>query len=146
MIDPNQPNKQFFIYFLLQLDKKVLHKWSLNDPKYNNASLIPHFCEYDKISLETNPELALQHNLTEGETMKVGIPDSCHFLFADTGMTDVQVGVIILLIALFILCVSLVLIVKLLNSLLKGMLITITLNYWQQKKFLTKNFFFYLKF
>ena len=51
---------------------------------------------------------------------KVGVKDSCSFLFYQTGMDDTIVGVIILFISLFILCGALILIVKILNSMLKG--------------------------
>lgn len=46
---------------------------------------------------------------------------SCEeFLFHDTGMSDKEVGGILLAIALFILCVCLACIVKLLHSMLRG--------------------------
>ena len=43
------------------------------------------------------------------------------FLFASTGMTDMAVGLILLTIALVLLCGCLVGIVKILNSVLKGL-------------------------
>ena len=42
------------------------------------------------------------------------------FLFHETGMTDKEVGGILLAVALFILCVCLACIVKLLHSMLRG--------------------------
>ena len=49
-----------------------------------------------------------------------GVENSCHYLFYQTSMSDRTVGVILLVISLTILCSSLVCIVKILNSLLKG--------------------------
>lgn len=46
--------------------------------------------------------------------------NSCTFLFHDTGLSDTDVGIILLFIALFILCVCLACIVKLLHSMLRG--------------------------
>ena len=49
-----------------------------------------------------------------------GIPNTCQFLFYQTSMTDQQVGIILLIVSLALLCTALVVIVKILNSLLRG--------------------------
>ena len=51
---------------------------------------------------------------------KTVFTEPCKFLFHDTGMSDTEVGVILLIASLIILCVCLVLIVKTLHSLLRG--------------------------
>ena len=55
--------------------------------------------------------------VTESKTV---FTEPCKFLFHDTGMSDTEVGVILLIVSLIILCVCLVLIVKTLHSLLRG--------------------------
>lgn len=104
----------------LQIDKKVLTGWSLDDPKYDNATLIKKYCSYDKISTFSDPEAARKYNLSDGETKKIGVPGSCEFLFADTLLTDTQTGLILLIFSLAVLCICLILIVRVLNSMLKG--------------------------
>ena len=107
----------------LQLDKKILKCWSLGF-KMEEDSMIKEFCSYTKAnssSLITTPK----PNITIPEECvsnpnKIGVPDSCSFLFADTGMTDMQIGIILLVISLVILCTALIFIVKILNSMLKG--------------------------
>ena len=42
------------------------------------------------------------------------------FLFANTGLTDVEAGVILLIVALFVLCFCLLALVKILGSMLQG--------------------------
>jgi sodium-dependent phosphate cotransporter len=51
------------------------------------------------------------------------------FLFHDTGMSDKEVGGILLAIALIILCVCLACIVKLLHSMLKGQIAKVRFYY-----------------
>jgi sodium-dependent phosphate cotransporter len=46
--------------------------------------------------------------------------EACKFLFHDTGMSDPLAGAIILVVSLFVLCLCLILIVKVLNSVLQG--------------------------
>lgn len=66
--------------------------------------------------------------------------DSCSFLFHDTGMSDTNVGIILLVIALVILCVCLALIVKLLHSMLRGRIAKVI------KKVINSNFPGHLEF
>ncbi|KAK3104471.1 hypothetical protein FSP39_002717, partial [Pinctada imbricata] len=58
-------------------------------------------------------------NTTSNETMKICLRQ-CDYVFSNTGLSDVALGAIILVIALILLCVCLFSIVKTLNSLLKG--------------------------
>lgn len=59
-------------------------------------------------------------NNTQLVEKSISEKDNCSFLFYDTGLSDSAIGVIMLIISLFILCVCLVAIVKTLHSLLKG--------------------------
>ena len=87
--------------------------------------MIKQYCSYDKVSVTEGIS-----NITEiaskvpeecvDNPSKVGVPGSCNFLFYETSMTDMQIGIILLVISLVILCTALVLIVKILNSMLKG--------------------------
>ncbi|XP_018098567.1 sodium-dependent phosphate transport protein 2B isoform X1 [Xenopus laevis] len=114
---------------IIQLDKNVIQEIANGDPLAQNKSLIKKECSYKtlvNISLPgaencTSPSLCWtdENNVTwtEGfETMKV----KCSHLFASTNLPDLAVGLILLALSLFVLCVCLILIVKILNSLLKG--------------------------
>ena len=58
------------------------------------------------------PPECQKHDVTDKEP--------CHFLFYNTGMSDLTIGIILLILSLLVLVGSLIIIVKLLNSLLKG--------------------------
>ncbi|KAK3879523.1 hypothetical protein Pcinc_015915 [Petrolisthes cinctipes] len=125
-----------FTKVIIQLDKDVLHDWSLGTGcLVNETSLIKRYCKKDK------PDITTEFSLTtvEGSTTvgpyldceDYGIPHSCKFLFYETSMTDAQVGIILLVGSLFILCAALITIVKILNSMMKGkmaMIIKTTIN------------------
>lgn len=85
---------------IIQIDKGVLEGWSKNDSRYFNASLIKQNCSY------TINDTKIMHE--------------CPFLMRNTGLNDMEVGLILLAISLFVLCGCLVCIVKVLNSMLKG--------------------------
>lgn len=85
---------------IIQIDKGVLEGWSKNDSNFFNASLIKQECP-------------VKINGTK-------IYEPCSFLFRTTGLTDAEVGLILLAISLILLCGCLVCIVKVLNSMLKG--------------------------
>ncbi|KAK2717516.1 sodium-dependent phosphate transport protein 2B-like [Artemia franciscana] len=83
---------------IVQLNKTVLDKWALGEWQDVN-SLLKTVCG------------------PKNNTYKCTISD---YLFADTGMSDAAVGSILLVISLVILCICLVVLVKILNSILKG--------------------------
>ncbi|KAF2358008.1 Sodium-dependent phosphate transport protein [Trinorchestia longiramus] len=85
---------------IVQLDKKVLEGWALNDPSYHNATLLRRYCE----SGDTN--------VTEMVT--------CHHLAAQIDLGDTGIGLMLMIFSLVLLCGCLVGIVKILGSLLKG--------------------------
>lgn len=86
---------------IVQLDKKVLTGWTMNDPAYENATLLRRVCP--QTSSGNTSELVTCSNL------------AAHLPFPDNG-----VGVFLLIASLLMLCVCLILIVKILGSLLKG--------------------------
>ena len=94
-----------FTSLIIQLDKKIITKIALGEIKDESISLIKTSCKSTT-------------NKTTNATIK--LPNSCEFLFYNTGLSDTSVGIILLVIALVILCLCLIFIVKLLHSLLKG--------------------------
>ncbi|KAF0305064.1 Sodium-dependent phosphate transport protein 2B [Amphibalanus amphitrite] len=91
-----------FTSLVIMTDKDVLTGWALNDSRYNNASLVKHYCVF---------------NVTETAEMPL---ERCHSLFSLTDLSDLYVGLILLVVSLFLLCGCLVLMVKILHTLLKG--------------------------
>jgi len=85
---------------IVQLDKSVLNGWALNDPSYQNATLLRRFCQSSDV------------NSTELVT--------CNHVAAHLPMNDTAVGVVLMIFSLVLLCSCLVSIVKILGSLLKG--------------------------
>lgn len=100
-----------FTSLIIKTDKKVLSGWALNESRYFNASLVKHYCKYEKVVVQ------LADNLTE--TQKVPV-ERCHSLFSQSDLPDLYVGLILLVIALVLLCGCLVLMVKILHTLLQG--------------------------
>ncbi|XP_047489248.1 sodium-dependent phosphate transport protein 2B-like isoform X1 [Penaeus chinensis] len=120
-----------FTKIVIQLDKEVLNAWGTGQGELaNETSLIKRYCKKECIEASTTaPLLLTQTGASECE--KVGVPHSCHFLFYETSLTDSQVGIILLISSLLILCTALVFIVKILNSMMKGkmaMIIKKTIN------------------
>lgn len=88
-----------FTQGIIQLDKNVLQGWAVNDPKYDNSTILKTGCK------------------DEGKTVP------CGYLFAYLGpdgenVGNLVIGVLLLTISLFMLCTCLLLMVKTLNSLL----------------------------
>lgn len=125
-----------FTKTIVQLDKAVLHDWSLGDGcLVNETSLIKRYCKFDKPDFTTEFPLTTLSGLTTlmpiEDCEEYGIEHSCSFLFYETNLSDVQVGIILLISSLFILCAALITIVKILNSMMKGkmaMIIKKTIN------------------
>ncbi|KAK7076326.1 hypothetical protein SK128_007083 [Halocaridina rubra] len=120
-----------FTKLVIQLDKEVLQDWAVgNGPLANETSLIKRYCKYEgcgyytSTELSTSPEtireLTTTVELPTTTECKVGVEDSCHFLFYNTSLTDAQVGIILLVGSLVILCAALITIVKILNSMMRG--------------------------
>ena len=115
--------------FFFQLDSSIVKCWGMGF-KLEENSMLKKYCEFipspeplipiiDNINNSSFnssviiPERCKPKNL-------IGVPNSCEFLFYQTSLSDSTVGIILLVVSLAILCSSLVCIVKILNSLLKG--------------------------
>uniref|UniRef100_A0A4W5ML81 Sodium-dependent phosphate transport protein 2B n=1 Tax=Hucho hucho TaxID=62062 RepID=A0A4W5ML81_9TELE len=82
---------------IIELDKTVISDIATGDAAARNKSLIKIWCKTEKITVRP-----------------------CNHIFAYANLPDLAVGLILLALSLLILCTCLILIVKLLNSMLKG--------------------------
>ena len=130
-----------FTNIIIQLDKKIIEKIAKGDKSVGDKSLILFWCDKGTEVTFNKTETVLR-NITSNSTALKNISatvktvtvyvnetvtdtrteftEPCKFLFHDTGMSDTEVGIILLIASLIILCVCLVLIVKTLHSLLRG--------------------------
>uniref|UniRef100_A0AAX7V414 Sodium-dependent phosphate transport protein 2B n=1 Tax=Astatotilapia calliptera TaxID=8154 RepID=A0AAX7V414_ASTCA len=101
---------------IIQLDKSVISAIATDDKVGMNKSLIKKWCK-----TETNTVRNQQDLFTKlmNETFTNYIK-RCNHIFANTTLSELAVGLILLAGSLFVLCTCLILIVKLLNSMLKG--------------------------
>ncbi|XP_024909949.1 sodium-dependent phosphate transport protein 2B-like [Cynoglossus semilaevis] len=116
---------------IIQLDKSVITDIATGDPAARNKSLIKVWCKQKKNTTfwnETVTECPAggicweSGNLTwleKNQTITDNL-ERCKHIFANANLPDLAVGLILLALSLFILCTCLILIVKLLNSMLKG--------------------------
>ncbi|NXU80037.1 NPT2A protein, partial [Oreotrochilus melanogaster] len=113
-----------FTKLIIQLDKSVITGIATGDESLRNRSLIRIWCgpALPQVWLSspmncTSPGhcstkgIEILHNITR---------QKCEHLFADTPLPDLAVGLVLLAASLIVLCTCLILLVKLLNSLLKG--------------------------
>uniref|UniRef100_A0A8B9Z8K4 Sodium-dependent phosphate transport protein 2A n=1 Tax=Anas platyrhynchos TaxID=8839 RepID=A0A8B9Z8K4_ANAPL len=89
-----------FTKLIIQLDKSVITGIATGDESLRNRSLIRVWCDPASVS---------------GAGVR-----TCEHLFTDTPLPDLAVGLVLLAGSLVVLCTCLILLVKLLNSLLKG--------------------------
>ncbi|MEE6479736.1 hypothetical protein FKM82_012359 [Ascaphus truei] len=116
-----------FTKLIIQLDKSVITGIAVGDESLRNKSLIRVLCK-EKILQEgvQSCNSLGQCWQTENTTWTVGnmsIPgetDKCNHLFVSSHLPDLAVGLILLAGSLVILCTCLVMLVKILNSVLKG--------------------------
>ncbi|CAJ0926180.1 unnamed protein product [Ranitomeya imitator] len=122
-----------FTDLIIMLDSKVIAGNAAGNPEYANSSLIKRWCV-------TNETTVTEHipatNLTNcsavtcftnasgtfienNVTIKQNV-ERCYHIFAQVNLSDIGVGFILLTASLLVLCTCLILIVKLLNSVLKG--------------------------
>ncbi|KAM4810151.1 sodium-dependent phosphate transport protein 2B [Rhinophrynus dorsalis] len=114
---------------IIQLDRKVIEAIANGDPLAQNKSLIKKECGFKTLINVTLPSSENcttskpcwidENNVTWTEGYET-IKKPCSHLFANTNLPDLAVGLILLALSLFVLCICLILIVKLLNSMLKG--------------------------
>ncbi|GAA6081526.1 solute carrier family 34 member 2a [Tachysurus ichikawai] len=115
---------------IIQLDESVISGIAVGDPDARNKSLIKTWCQ-------TSTNTSLQ-NVSVVNCTADGAPcwewrnishtihiQKCGHIFLDTTLPDLAVGLILLAGSLLVLCICLILIVKLLNSMLRGQVASI---------------------
>ncbi|XP_038565343.1 sodium-dependent phosphate transport protein 2A-like [Micropterus salmoides] len=96
---------------IIQLDRSVITAIATGDQSVRNKSLVKQWCQAPTV--KDNETSWGTHNLSE-HTQK------CRHLFVNCSLSDLAIGLILLACSLMVLCSCLILLVKLLNSLLKG--------------------------
>ncbi|KAJ8337467.1 hypothetical protein SKAU_G00364330 [Synaphobranchus kaupii] len=114
-----------FTKLIIQLDKSVITGIAMGDEVLRNRSLVKVWCRTRLLVTPVNVSATVSgDNGTASWTLRnltsqVNV-QKCRHLFVDTPMSDLAVGLLLLASSLVVLCTCLVLLVKLLNSLLKG--------------------------
>ncbi|NWH78432.1 NPT2A protein, partial [Piaya cayana] len=117
-----------FTKLIIQLDKSVITGIATGDESLRNRSLIRTWCgpappQTAAVGLGLTPNCtAPGHCSTKGiESLHNVTRQKCEWhLFTDTPLPDLAVGLVLLAGSLVVLCTCLILLVKILNSLLKG--------------------------
>lgn len=117
---------------IVLIDKEVISKIAEGHEQYQNRSLIQKYCVFGKVNIVQNVTMAINVtsvNSTENQlinstiemnlTEPIGI-EKCTSLFSIVDIGDPATGWILLVVSLTILCSCLVMMVKLLNSMLRG--------------------------
>ncbi|XP_030000870.1 sodium-dependent phosphate transport protein 2A-like [Sphaeramia orbicularis] len=108
---------------IIQLDKCVITGIAMGNEDMRNRSLVKEWCQTDLVmfpmNLSTNHENCNPgyHHSQDGNELNT---HKCRHLFVSTELSDLTVGLILLVGSLAVLCTCLLLLVKLLNSILKG--------------------------
>ncbi|KAG7517339.1 sodium-dependent phosphate transport protein 2A-like [Solea senegalensis] len=98
---------------IIQLDTCVIMGIAMGNEDMRNRSLVKEWCQSDVVKNVSTEYCDLAHYLSQSSV-------KCQHLFASTSLSDLTVGLILLTASLVVLCTCLLLLVKLLNSLLKG--------------------------
>ncbi|XP_078409359.1 sodium-dependent phosphate transport protein 2B-like [Cetorhinus maximus] len=124
---------------IIQLDKSVINNIATGNPVATNQSLVKEWCKTTSSMEEKNVTVPSYLNCTSPEfcwaddnntwTLKnvsqtINL-EKCNHLFVNSTLSDLGIGLILLAASLIILCTCLILIVKLLNSMLKGQVATV---------------------
>ncbi|XP_070411337.1 sodium-dependent phosphate transport protein 2A-like [Nothobranchius furzeri] len=96
---------------IIQLDQSVITAIANGDQNQRNKSLVKRWCQTS--AFRENGTSLVPQNLSQQA-------QKCRHLFVDCSLSDLAVGLILLTCSLLVLCSCLILLVKLLNSLLKG--------------------------
>uniref|UniRef100_A0A3P8TDS9 Sodium-dependent phosphate transport protein 2A n=1 Tax=Amphiprion percula TaxID=161767 RepID=A0A3P8TDS9_AMPPE len=111
---------------IIQLDKCVITGIAMGDEDMRNRSLVKEWCQTDLVMVMVHLHRCLLHMQTHCVTLwrlmesVTAANECCTHLFVSTELSDLTVGLILLAASLAVLCICLLLLVKLLNSLLKG--------------------------
>ncbi|KAI5087632.1 solute carrier family 34 (type II sodium/phosphate cotransporter), member 2a, partial [Silurus meridionalis] len=113
---------------IIELDASVINEIATGDPEARNKSLIKTWCQ---TSTNTTLQNVTIVNCTgapcwewKNVSQIINI-QKCSHIFVGTSLPDLAVGLILLAASLLVLCVCLILIVKLLNSILRGQVASI---------------------
>ncbi|NXX61556.1 NPT2A protein, partial [Scopus umbretta] len=116
-----------FTKLIIQLDKSVITGIAMGDESLRNRSLIRVWCgpvppQMAAVGPGSPPNCTTPgHCSTKGiESLHNVTRQKCEHLFTNTPLPDLAVGLVLLAGSLVVLCTCLILLVKLLNSLLKG--------------------------
>ncbi|KAL8207561.1 UNVERIFIED_CONTAM: hypothetical protein K2H54_058953 [Gekko kuhli] len=123
-----------FTKLIIQLDKSVISAIATGDKSASNKSLVKTWCKTETSLIARNVTVPSPENCTspglcwlDGNSTwtlenhsSTEYIEKCNHIFAGTSLYDTAVGIILLALSLLVLCTCLVLIVKLLNSVLKG--------------------------
>ncbi|XP_040043586.1 solute carrier family 34 member 2a [Gasterosteus aculeatus] len=119
---------------IIQLDESVISGIATGEPEARNKSLIKKWCQtfinttIVNVTVPgpencTSPDLCWfdgNYTFTQKNISQTYNVRKCVHLFVNVNLSDLAVGLILLALAMLVLCSCLVLIVKLLNSMLKG--------------------------
>ncbi|XP_064594419.1 sodium-dependent phosphate transport protein 2B-like isoform X2 [Liolophura sinensis] len=119
---------------IIKLDKKVISKIAEGHKEYAEKSLLKIWCKFQEVnsvenrsreanvtSLINGASVVSLQNITEpvNVTNSIGL-EKCHTLFSHLGLSDMVTGIILLIFSIFLLCLCLVGMVKLLQHMLKS--------------------------
>ena len=109
-----------FTKLVIQLDKKIIEKIALGDKSAESMSLIKHCKEEFIVTVNktVNATVNVNNFTLVNETMEREV--KCKFLFSGTSLNDTEIGIILLVLSIILLCICLVSIVKTLHSMLRG--------------------------
>ncbi|KAM9677427.1 LOW QUALITY PROTEIN: sodium-dependent phosphate transport protein 2B [Trichechus inunguis] len=122
-----------FTKLIIQLDKKVINQIAMKDETAQNKSLVKIWCQTFTNVTEKNVTIPSSENCSSPSLCPAGLQfwtmknmtyekniAKCQHIFVNLNLPDVAIGIILLIISLLVLCACLIMIVKLLNSVLKG--------------------------
>ncbi|XP_078082208.1 sodium-dependent phosphate transport protein 2C-like [Mustelus asterias] len=122
-----------FTQLIIKLDQSAISAIATGEARARNRSLIQKWCKFNHItalknvSVTNETDCEISHCFqSQNETMALkNVSETenlhlCRHIFVNTGLSDTVVGFILLTASLLVLCICLVLIVKILNSVLKG--------------------------
>uniref|UniRef100_G3WBC0 Sodium-dependent phosphate transport protein 2B n=1 Tax=Sarcophilus harrisii TaxID=9305 RepID=G3WBC0_SARHA len=128
-----------FTKLIVQLDKKVINEIATGNEAAQNRSLIKTWCKTLKyVTLSnvtvpspencTSPSFCWTNGNTTWTLMNITYKQNiakCKHAFVNVNLSDPSIGLILLALSLLVLCTCLILIVKVLNSMLKGQIATV---------------------
>nr|XP_008103181.1 PREDICTED: sodium-dependent phosphate transport protein 2A isoform X1 [Anolis carolinensis]XP_008103182.1 PREDICTED: sodium-dependent phosphate transport protein 2A isoform X1 [Anolis carolinensis] len=117
-----------FTSLIIQLDKSVITGIATGNDSLYNQSLIQVWCETPSRQVSSNDNRGGLPNcsslvpchLGSSGNLSSAMKQKCNHLFVDSSLPDLAVGLLLLAGSLIMLCTCLIMLVKLLNSVLKG--------------------------